>query len=54
MDSKELDKALIDHLRQLGAKGGKARAKKMTKEQRVAMGKKMAKARWKNSGKKKS
>jgi hypothetical protein len=34
---------------ELGSRGGKARAKRMTPEQRSAVAKKAAKARWKTS-----
>jgi hypothetical protein len=39
-------KALRDYLRRLGKRGGKARLKTMTKEQRHQSAKKAARARW--------
>lgn len=40
--------AAKEHMRQGGLKGGKARAKKLTKEQRSEIAKKAARARWRD------
>jgi hypothetical protein len=42
----DVDELLKEHLRELGARGGKAAAKKLTKEQRAVKAKKAAAARW--------
>ncbi len=52
----DVDELLKSRLRELGAKGGKARATKLTAKQRTAAAKKAAAARWakpKNSSQKK-
>ena len=45
------DAAAVSLGRRGGLKGGKARADKLSKEQRSAIAKKAAKARWSSSGK---
>lgn len=46
--SEEKDELLGEYMRELGAKGGHARAAKMTAKQRSANAKKAALARWKD------
>lgn len=47
----EKDPAAVELGRRGGLKGGAARAKKMTKQERSASAKKAADARWKKTGK---
>jgi hypothetical protein len=46
MARKRLSKAVQEALQQLGRQGGKSRAKKLTAEQRQAIARKAARARW--------
>ena len=49
---KDVEALLKERLRELGAKGGKATAKKLSKPERTEKAKKAAAARWKKAKKK--
>ncbi len=46
MQEKKVNQAVLDFLRQAGAKGGHSRASKFSKEQIMAWGKKGSEKRW--------
>ena len=46
-----MKKSVLEAIRKLGAQGGRIAAKRMTKTQRIARGKKGAAARWGKKGK---
>jgi hypothetical protein len=50
----DVDALLKEHLRQLGAKGGRQTAKNLSKEERAEKARQAAKARWKDKPAKKA
>lgn len=50
MAKRRLAKDVLDAIRQLGREGGRARARRLTAEERRMIARKAAKARWRRRG----